>query len=141
MHELHEVNRVVIGIGSNIEPREHVEAAIREMRAAHRLLGTSSFTVTKAIGSAGEAQQDDYLNGACLIETRMTREELRDWLRKMETRLGRARGPDKFAPRTIDLDIVVWNGEVVDPDLYERDFLRAAVRELCPEVIPTRPAP
>jgi hypothetical protein len=34
----------------------------------------------------------------------------------------------------MDLDIVVWNGQIVDEDVYDREFLRSAVTQLCPEL-------
>ena len=43
-------------------------------------------------------------------------------------------GQTPAAPRKMDLDILVWNGEIVDPDVYEREFLRRSVIELCPEL-------
>jgi 7,8-dihydro-6-hydroxymethylpterin-pyrophosphokinase len=44
--------------------------------------------------------------------------------------MGRDRTGPKFGPRCIDLDIVVWNGEIVDEDYYTRDFLQKSVAEL-----------
>jgi 2-amino-4-hydroxy-6-hydroxymethyldihydropteridine diphosphokinase len=62
----------------------------------------------------------------------MGREELKSWLRELERELGRIRKSDRYDPRTIDLDIVVWGGEIMDEDVYEREFLRAAILEVCP---------
>ena len=44
--------------------------------------------------------------------------------------MGRVKSANKFGPRVIDLDIVVWNGEVTDEDYYSREFLRDAVEEV-----------
>jgi 2-amino-4-hydroxy-6-hydroxymethyldihydropteridine diphosphokinase len=41
---------------------------------------------------------------------------------------------NKHGPREIDLDILVWNGEVVDEEVYEREFLRKSINELMPEM-------
>jgi 2-amino-4-hydroxy-6-hydroxymethyldihydropteridine diphosphokinase len=60
----------------------------------------------------------------------LDRDAFAAYLRLMEDRLGRVRTANKFGPRTIDLDIVVWNGEIVNADYSERDFVRDAVREL-----------
>ena len=64
----------------------------------------------------------------------MNHEQLRDWLKQVEDQLGRKR-IEKFGPRTIDLDIVVWNDKIVDADVYERDFLRNAIQQIFPEII------
>ena len=53
-------------------------------------------------------------------------------LDRSERELGRIRKSDRYDPRTIDLDIVVWGGEIMDEDVYEREFLRAAILEVCP---------
>ena len=50
--------------------------------------------------------------------------------KKIEDKMGRDRTAPKFGPRNIDLDIVVWNGEIVDDDYYTRDFLQKSVREI-----------
>ena len=52
----------------------------------------------------------------------------------MEKDLGRVASAERFGPRTIDLDIVVWNGKVVDKDFYSRDYLKESVLELLPDL-------
>ena len=76
--------------------------------------------------------QPNYMNGAILIQTSMGLEELKSWLRELERDLGRIRSTDRYDSRTIDLDIVVWGGEIVDEDVFEREFLKAAILEVCP---------
>lgn len=121
------MNRAVIGMGSNIDAARNVDAAITAIAQSHRLIAQSRLVQTKAIGPTPGA---DYLNGAVLIETALPREALIDSLKEIESQLGRHRTDDKYAPRTIDLDIVVWNDQVVDADVYERNFLREAVVEV-----------
>ncbi|MFH1941982.1 MAG: 2-amino-4-hydroxy-6-hydroxymethyldihydropteridine diphosphokinase [bacterium] len=94
------------------------------------IVAESIFIETKPVGSKA---QPDFLNGAVLIETEMEEDELRGWLHKIENELGRIRGHDKFGPRSIDLDIVVWNETVVDQDIYERQFLYDSVVEVWPD--------
>lgn len=78
----------------------------------------------------GIENQPDFVNGAAAVETEMDQIAFKSYLKSVEDRLGRDRTLPKFGPRTMDLDIVVWNGEVVDDDYYSRDFLRNAVAEL-----------
>jgi len=123
------MNQAVIGIGSNIQPAKHV-ARVREIfRETFGSVRESRFVETEPIGAP---DQPNYLNGALLIETSLSRSELRDWLRQTEARLGRARSSDKYASRTMDLDILVWNGRIVDPEVHKRRFLRDALLELVP---------
>lgn len=91
------------------------------------ILKVSSWLKTKPIGIE---DQQDFTNGAVKIQTALNREGLNRVLKNIEDRLGRDRSAPKFGPRSIDLDIVVWNGEIVDEDYYTRDFLRKSVQEV-----------
>ena len=51
-------------------------------------------------------------------------------LKNLENRMGRDRTRPKFGPREIDLDVILWNGQVVDEDYNTRDFLQALVKEV-----------
>ena len=121
------MNSVVVGIGSNIDPDRHIEAAIALLGRDHRLKKVSSLRVTTPVGFT---DQPDFVNGAALVETALDADAFTAALKEIERQLGRVKTANKFGPRTIDLDIVVWNGAVVDEDYYERDFLREAVEEL-----------
>ena len=59
---------------------------------------------------------------------------LKSWLKNLEKKLGRVRLENKNGPRTIDLDIIIWNREVVDNEVYEREFLLNSINELLPEL-------
>lgn len=95
------------------------------------VLGESEFVRTRPIGPR---QQQDFLNGSLLLKTRLGRKQLKALLREVEIALGRGVKEDRYGPRKMDLDILVWNGEIVDSDVYEREFLRRSVVELCPEL-------
>ncbi len=121
------MNRVIVGIGSNIDPYAHIERALFLLAKDHRLLRSSSLKVTVPVGFT---EQPDFVNGAALLETELDFDRFVNYLKSVETMLGRIRSPNKFGPRTIDLDIVVWNGAIIDEDYNRRDFLRNAVDEL-----------
>ena len=123
------MNRVIIGIGSNINPQKNIETAQKMIAEKQLLLAQSQFVETEPIGYL---KQLNFFNGVIFIETRYEREELKKQLKELEVKLGRIRTENKYGPRTIDLDIVVWNGEIVDADVYERDYLRNAVLEVWP---------
>lgn len=125
------MNTAIVGIGSNIDAERNVIAARRMLGEKLSVLGESKFVRTKPIGSR---EQQDFLNGSLLVKTRLGRKRLKTLLKGVETVLGRGVGEDRYGPRKMDLDILVWNGEIVDPDVYEREFLRRSVVELCPEL-------
>ena len=71
------------------------------------------------------------------METELEQQSLKKELKQIEDILGRDRSLPKFGPRTIDLDILIWNKKVVDKDYYERDFLRKGVEEIIPNLVLT----
>ena len=117
----------IIGIGSNIDADQNFAAALFYLRLEHELLAVSSKVITSPIGII---EQPDFLNGAAKVSTRLDQDEFQSYLKDLEDRLKRDRTVPKFGPRTIDLDIVVWDGKIVDKDYYERDFLRTVVDEI-----------
>lgn len=123
------MNVVVVGIGSNIDPERNVQRLLVKVREVFPDARFSSFEKTEAIGPPG---QPDFLNGAVLFKTERTLQVVRQWLRGLEEELGRVRSDDKFAPRTMDLDVLLWNGELLDEDVKSRSFLLDFIQELIP---------
>lgn len=124
------MNQVIIGVGSNIDPWTNIESARQAIKADFQFIKESKFVETKPIGNP---KQPDFVNGVILIATELPQTEVREKLRIIEDQLGRDRSIRNDGPRTIDLDIVIWNNEIVDPDVYEREFLREAIAKVCPE--------
>jgi 2-amino-4-hydroxy-6-hydroxymethyldihydropteridine diphosphokinase len=124
------MNEFIISLGSNINSEVNINKAKSELRKMAEVVKESSFVYTKPLLMA---DQPDFLNGVILIRTEMDTPTLKDRLMLLETRLGRVRNIEINGPRTIDLDIIVRNGKVVDNDVYERDFLQKAILEVIPE--------
>ena len=124
-------HEVVIGLGSNIDPEANLEQAVLELKSRFKVSKRSQWTRTKPIGIK---DQPDFYNGALLMETELEQQSLKKELKQIEDILGRDRSLPKFGPRTIDLDILIWNKKVVDEDYYERDFLRKGVEEIIPDL-------
>ena len=124
-------HEVVIGLGSNIDPEANLEQAVLELKSRFKVSKLSQWTRTKPIGIQ---DQPDFYNGALLMETELEQQSLKKELKRIEDILGRDRSLPKFGPRTIDLDILIWNKKVVDEDYYERDFLRKGVEEIIPDL-------
>ena len=124
-------HEVVIGLGSNIDPEANLEQAVQELKSRFKVSKRSQWTRTKPIGIQ---DQPDFYNGALLMETELEQQSLKKELKRIEDILGRDRSLPRFGPRTIDLDILIWNKKVVDEDYYERDFLRKGVEEIIPDL-------
>ena len=122
-----QINTCIIGIGSNIDADANIPKMLRLLGNAVEIVKVSSFVKTKPIGGF---EQPDYTNGAVKIRTPLSKSELKKLLVGIEVQLGRNRQAPGFSARTMDLDIVVWNGKVVDEDYYARDFLKKSVDEV-----------
>lgn len=118
--------QVLIGMGSNIEPEQHLVAAAREIREAHPSARFSSVYHSPPVGMQG----DDFLNACCLIETTQSREELAAWLKRIEDRHGRDRSTGAWRPRTLDLDLIFYGTECLDDDLYRHAHVHVPASEL-----------
>ncbi len=122
-------NDVIVGLGSNIDPMTHIEKALTQIKTRFLNVKVSEFIFTEPIGFKHQAH---FCNGAVRFRTDLSTEALKSWLLALEDTLGRIRTENKNGPRTIDLDILVWNGKIVDPDVEERDFLQNALKVLQP---------
>ena len=132
-----------ISIGSNIDPRRHLEAAVRLLALRARLAGVSTVYRTPPEGTA--TSQDDYLNCVAIIRTGLPREAIGPTLlAPIEGQLGRIRSEDRFAPRTIDLDLVAWERPGRPAWLHDRkmqdDHVRVPLAELAPHLVSPAPA-
>lgn len=120
-----------LSLGSNIDPAENLNAAVELLREEMTVLAVSRAWRTPAVGTRGP----DFLNAAVLVITHHQPETLKlKILRKIEDRLGRVRTEDKFAPRTIDIDIVVCDEQIIDTDLWTFAHLALPVSELLPDL-------
>ena len=121
------MNTVIIGIGSNIDAESSIPKMLEILKGKVEVVKVSAMIKTKPIGIEN---QPDYTNGAVKINTVLNQNNLTVLLKSIEDKMGRDRTAPKFGPRNIDLDIVVWNGEIVDNDYYTRDFLQKSVDEI-----------
>ncbi len=130
-----------IGVGSNIEPERNITDALTRLSKHVDITGISSFYKTSPLL---RENQDDYLNGVWQISTSILPEELKyGVLRRIEKELHRNREADKYAPRTIDLDLLLYDDMVMqednltipDPDICKRSFIAFPLSELNPDLV------
>ncbi|MGB9674317.1 MAG: 2-amino-4-hydroxy-6-hydroxymethyldihydropteridine diphosphokinase [Anaerolineales bacterium] len=108
-------HRVAILFGSNILPEFYLRLAVERVNQILTPIAVSSAWESAAVGSAGP----NFLNTIGLYLTNFDQETLKyDVLRSIESQMGRVRQVDKFAPRTIDLDIILWDGVELESDLW-----------------------
>jgi 2-amino-4-hydroxy-6-hydroxymethyldihydropteridine diphosphokinase len=121
------MNTCIIGIGSNLDAETNIPKMLEILKNHVEIVKVSAMINTKPIGIT---DQPDFTNGAVKITTDLNQENLTILLKAIENEMGRDRTVAKFGPRCIDLDIAVWNGEIVDKDYYTRDFLKKSVDEI-----------
>jgi 2-amino-4-hydroxy-6-hydroxymethyldihydropteridine diphosphokinase len=129
-----------ISLGSNIEPEENLTFGTRRLGELGRIISISTVYQNPAVGST---PQPDFLNAAALIETDLPAEAIRRHLRRIEVDSGRVRTQDKYAPRTLDLDLCLLGNHVIecselvlpDPDLLTRAHVAVPMAELAPSFL------
>lgn len=119
------MSRVFVGVGSNIEPEKNVRNALRLLSREFPIVGISTFYRTPA---ERQPEQPPFVNGVIEIETDLHAADLKTCLRQIENVLGRIRTEDKFASRTIDLDII-------SSEEMQRPFVAIPLHELAPDLV------
>ncbi|MEM0304678.1 MAG: 2-amino-4-hydroxy-6-hydroxymethyldihydropteridine diphosphokinase [Saccharolobus sp.] len=104
--------KAYIGIGSNIEPEDNVRKSLIYLRDKSKVTKISSVYLTKAI----PPNQPDYYNCVVEIKTNLDPFYIKYVLRKIEEKLGRIRSENKYMPRIIDLDLLLYGNLVINSD-------------------------
>jgi 2-amino-4-hydroxy-6-hydroxymethyldihydropteridine diphosphokinase len=131
--------RVFVAAGSNIEPEKHLAQASRAMRQSFPDTQFSPWYRNKAVGFEG----DDFINFVAGFTTELPVHDVVRRLREIETACGRPREAPKWAPRSMDLDILLYGDLVHEepglklprPDLVKRPFMLGPMADLAPEVV------
>jgi 2-amino-4-hydroxy-6-hydroxymethyldihydropteridine diphosphokinase len=128
------VTLAYVGLGANLGDREAtIRAAVTE------LPGVVAVSTLRETDPVGFTEQPPFLNGAVALETELTPRQLLDVLLAVERRLGRERR-ERWGPRTIDLDLLLYGDQTLDeaglevphPRLHERRFALEPLAELDP---------
>ncbi len=134
------MEQVYIGLGSNLAaPEQQLDAALM---ALAQLPQTSLVRSSAYYSSAplGPADQPRYTNAAVLLETSLTTHQLLDQLQSIELNQGRQRKAERWGPRTLDLDILLFGKRIIDDErlcvphyhMHARPFVLLPLAELCP---------
>lgn len=129
--------RVLIALGSNIAPTQCLPQAVALLRNYGQIEALSPVYQSAPVGGS---DQPVFLNAAALLRTDLAPAALRRALRAIEAQLGRQRTADKFAPRSIDLDIILYGDEIVvtaetripHPDLLIHRHIARPAADLAP---------
>ena len=130
---------VYVAAGSNVEPHEHLARAARELAGAFPGTRCSAWYRNRAVGFEGE----DFINFVAGFSTDQPLEAVIERLQAIEGLCGRTRTAPRWAPRSMDLDILLYGAQVLDtpavrlprPDLLKRAYMLGPLAELAPELI------
>ena len=143
------MTRAYVGLGANLGPKEVTLLRAVDLLAAEPGIEGLELSQLRETDPVGEIDQPQFLNGAVALETTLEPRELLAALLRIERELGRVRDGERWGPRTIDLDLLLYGDAVVDepglrvphPHLHERRFALEPLAELEPELrIPGRGA-
>ena len=132
-----------IAIGSNLaSPLEQVNAAVQALGEIpqSKIVAVSSFYRTPPLGPQ---DQPDYLNAVVVLETALDAETLLDNTQRIELQQGRVRKAERWGPRTLDLDIMLFGHETINTerltvphyDMKNRGFMLWPLFEVAPDLI------
>lgn len=132
---------VYIGVGSNLgNPQQKARAAVTSMAqiANTQLTACSSLYCSRPMGPQ---DQPDYMNAVVSLQTELSAEQLLDALQRIELDEGRERKAQRWGPRTLDLDILLYGDEVIDTPrltvphygMKQREFVLLPLAEIAPQ--------
>jgi 2-amino-4-hydroxy-6-hydroxymethyldihydropteridine diphosphokinase len=129
---------VYVAAGSNVEPERNLREALAELRREFPAVRFSSWYRNRAEGFVG----DDFLNLVAGFDTALPLHAVLARLHAIEAHCGRARDAARWAPRSMDLDVLLYVDLVCEepgvkvprPDLLKRAYMLGPLAELAPEV-------
>jgi 2-amino-4-hydroxy-6-hydroxymethyldihydropteridine diphosphokinase len=130
--------RVFVAAGSNVEPERNLAKAAAELDREFPGIEFSPWYRNQAVGFEG----DDFINLVVGFDTELPVHEVVAKLRVIEELCGRPRGAPKWAPRSMDLDILLYGDLVCDepglklprPDLLKRPFMLGPTADIAPDL-------
>jgi 2-amino-4-hydroxy-6-hydroxymethyldihydropteridine diphosphokinase len=130
--------QVFVAAGSNVDAERNLALAAQELRRAFGDVRFSPWYRNQAVGFAG----DDFINFVVGFETLLGVHQVVDRLRDIESLCGRPREAPKWAPRSMDLDILLYDELVCDeprlklprPDLLKRAYMLGPLADIAPDL-------
>ena len=130
---------IYLGLGSNVEPELHLQQAVDELRTRFGDVELSPVYRSAAVGFEGE----DFLNLVAGLESGLPAADIQAQIEDIHDLIGRQRGSDKFGPRSIDIDLLLYDDLVIDEpglkiprkDVLEYSFVLGPLADLAPDLL------
>jgi 2-amino-4-hydroxy-6-hydroxymethyldihydropteridine diphosphokinase len=124
-----EFHLAYLSLGSNIEPETHLVQAVQLLQQHGTVTAISNAWESHSVGAEGP----NYLNACLSFVTLLKEEELKEQvILPIELQLDRRRTADKFAPRTMDIDIILFDDRSCDDKSWEKAFVVVPLAEIYP---------
>ena len=121
-----------LNLGSNIQPETNLLRAVKLLSGYGALIQVSNAWESKSVGATGP----NYLNACVLLKTTFTQVELKEKvIRPIEASLGRKRSENKYAPRPIDIDIILFDDKSMNDKYWGYAFVVIPLAEIYPEYL------
>lgn len=131
MNAHNQLHSYYVGLGSNIAPEINLRKAVGRLKKTCMISEISNVYKSHSEGARGP----DFLNAVLYLKSNLDPNDFKsDILHVIEVDLGRIRTSDKNAPRTIDLDILLQNETVLDPNIWCRVYIAVPLAEFVPDL-------
>jgi len=125
-----EFHLAYLNLGSNIQPEANLPKAVELLSEFGEVLQISHVWESEPVGTTG----NNYLNVCVKFKTSLEQSDVKGKIiRPIENQLGRKRGEDKFAPRSMDIDIILFDNVSINADVWELAFVVVPLAEIYPE--------
>ena len=127
---MNEKHLAYLNLGSNIEPEINLVKAVKRLHEYGEIQKVSNAWESKSVGAAGP----NYLNACVAFISPFIQAEFKERIiRPIEAQLGRKRSANKFLPRTIDIDIVLFDDRSYNDKVWKQAFVIVPLAEIYPE--------
>jgi len=123
---------VYLNLGSNIQPETNLLKAVELLSSFGEIIQHSQVWESEPVGTKGK----NYLNVCIQFKTSLEARALKDQvIHPIENQLGRERGPDKFAPRSMDIDIILFDDQPINHECWKLAFVVIPLADIYPNFI------
>ena len=127
---MHEIHLAYLNLGSNIQPETNLPKAVKLLREHGEVLQISNVWESKPVGTTGS----NYLNACVSFKSSYNQIELKTKIvHLIESQLGRKRSGNKFAPRPMDIDIVLFDNVSTDAAFWSLAYVVVPLADIYPD--------
>ena len=135
--------RVLLGLGSNLGDRDaNIRAALDRLEEENALCVVAMSTI-RTTAPVGGPPQPDYRNAAAVADTHLPPRKLLAALQRAEEHVGRTRDGERWGPREVDVDLLLYGDETIDepglvvphPRILSRRFVMEPAAEVAPAMV------